>query len=414
MRIEARLFSIALALSITGCGGGSSGGVTALPARLPTVGAPDTSAVSRRAAVDSSTQGGPVYRVIFGGFKGANGLHPYASVTEFNGALYGTTLEGGTGGDAGTIFEVSTSGEERVIHSFSGPDGAQPAAGLVALNGALYGTAQAGGTYGYGIVFEVDAAGKERTIYTFKGGTDGAVPQAALIAVNGELYGTTASGGNNAGTIFEVSPSGTERVLHRFLANDREDGIDPIAPLIYVNGELYGTTNLGGLYGEGNVFKASLSGALTVLHNFNYYDSRGPDGVAPAAGLITVNGTLYGTTSGGGTHDLGTVFEISTSGTERVVYSFKGGTDGAYPFAGLLDFNGTLYGTTHSGGFPKEIGVVFELNTAGVERVIHTFQSNNSTDGFFPQAGLIDVNGSLYGTTFDGGVDGGTVYEITP
>jgi uncharacterized repeat protein (TIGR03803 family) len=116
-----------------------------------------------------------------------------------------------------------------------------------------------------------------------------------------------------------------------------DPGSYPAAGLAYVNGTLYGTTVHGGSsnpqspnLGLGTVFAVSKSGTERVLHSF----TGRPDGAYPYAGLISVNGTLYGTTSGGGANGYGTVFAVSTSGAERVLYSFKGGTDGANPQAG--------------------------------------------------------------------------------
>jgi uncharacterized repeat protein (TIGR03803 family) len=110
----------------------------------------------------------------------------------------------------------------------------------------------------------------------------------------------------------------------------------------------------------------------TVLHNFtDYYD----DGAGPEADMTNVGGTLYGTTVEGGTHSCGTtyetcgtVFTITTSGTERVLYSFAGGSDGQWPIAPLTNVGGTLYGTTRNGG-AYDSGTVFKITTSGTETV---------------------------------------------
>jgi uncharacterized repeat protein (TIGR03803 family) len=130
-----------------------------------------------------------------------------------------------------------------------------------------------------------------------------------------------------------------------------KDGADPGAGLLNVNGTLYGTTTGGGKYcrgsdGCGTVFSITTSGKETVLHSFG---GTGDSGY-PKAGLLNVNGTLYGTTAGGGANGSGTVFSITTSGAETVLYSFKGGKDGKAPSAGLLNVKGTLYGSTEVGG----------------------------------------------------------------
>jgi uncharacterized repeat protein (TIGR03803 family) len=153
------------------------------------------------------------------------------------------------------------------------------------------------------------------------------------------------------------------------------------------------------------------------------------DGAGPEASLINVNGTLCGTTSGGGTYkcrgvDCGTVFSVGTTGTENVLHDFSGTPDGNFPFAGLVDMNGILYGTTANGG-TYGYGTVFSITASGTETVLHSFGEGYANDGVVPEAGLIDVNGTLYGTTSQGGIslpscpysgpcDWGTVYAFKP
>jgi uncharacterized repeat protein (TIGR03803 family) len=158
----------------------------------------------------------------------------------------------------------------------------------------------------------------------------------------------------------------TYKSLHRFKVTD---GLGPIAGLIDVNGTLYGTTQQGGASGDGTVFEVSTSGTESVL-----YDCKGaPDVQDPWGALIDINGTLYGTTIYGGTSNAGAVFEVRRSGRERVLHSFKGGKDGGYPLAGLIDVNGTLYGTTQQGG-ANNAGTVFEVRRSGRERVLYSFK----------------------------------------
>ena len=131
----------------------------------------------------------------------------------------------------------------------------------------------------------------------------------------------------------------------------------------------------------------------SVLHRF----AGGSDGASPLAGLTNVGGTLYGTTGGeGDASDYGTVFKITTSGTESVLHRFAGGSDGASPYAGLTNVGGTLYGTTEGGG-ASDNGTVFRITTSGKEKVLYSFAGGN--DGAYPQAGLTNVGGTLYGTT---------------
>src|ERR1022692_937488 len=263
-------------------------------------------------------------------FSGPDGVAPQSAlVIDAAGNLYGTTSQGGTYAK-GTVFELmpSAGGDwtEKVLYSFSndGTDGTHPVAGLL-FDGAgnLYSTTYGGGTYNKGTVFELTpAAGggwTERVLYSFGNGTDGINPCASLIFDGaGNLYSTTQSGGTyNGGTVFELTPaaggSWTEQVLHNF-NNNGTDGINPKNGLIFdATGNLYGTTNFGGIYySGGTVFEVvpAAGGGWTeqVLHSFG----DGADGAEPQAGLITdTTGNLYGTTSSGGTYTFGTVFEFT-------------------------------------------------------------------------------------------------------
>jgi uncharacterized repeat protein (TIGR03803 family) len=348
-----------------------------------------------------------------------DGANPIAGLVDVDGNLYGTTESGGTDG-YGTVFVINpTNGDETVLYSFTDTkgDGAYPEAGLVMdSSGTLYGTTLGGGTSGDGTVFEINPTnGDETVLYSFNG-TDGAYPVAGLLDVGGNLYGTTGSGGTSRyGTVFEINPTTeVETVLYSFTGGN--DGGNPIAGLVDVDGTLYGTTESGGTSGDGTVFEINPStGEETVLHSF---PATNGDGAHPEAGLVMgTNGNLYGTTVSGGAYGYGTVFEInlsSTTGVETVLYSFTGGADGADPVAGLvMGPHGTLYGTTEYGGTNND-GTVFEINpTTGQETVLYSFTGGN--DGANPVAGLLDVNGILYGTTKYGGTDNdGTVFRIVP
>ena len=215
---------------------------------------------------------------------------------------------------------------------------------------------------------------KESVLYSFAGGSDGEYPVAALTNVGGRLYGTTKAGGTGSGsvcssgcgTVFKITTSGMESVLHSF--GGGSDGLEPVASLSNLGGTLYGTTAYGGASGDGTVFAITTSGTETALHSFG----GGSDGVEPIASLTNVGGTLYGTTYMGGASGDGTVFKITTSGTETVLYSFVGGSDGKWPDARLTNVGGTLYGTTKNGG-ASNLGTVFKITTSGKESVLHSF-----------------------------------------
>jgi uncharacterized repeat protein (TIGR03803 family) len=214
------------------------------------------------------------------------------------------------------------------------------------------------------------------------------------------------------GLLLAIAPRAqaqTEIVLYSF--GSEPDGFHPFGPLLREHGNFYGTTEFGGASRLGTVFELTAAGAEKVLYSFT-----GPDGQNPAAGLIgDAEGNLYGTTSTGGTSLIyGTVFEVTSTGTEKTLYSFTGGADAATPYAGLTrDAQGNLYGTTlHGGNGARGEGTVFEITSAGTEKVLHRF---HGADGQNPAAGLTpDAQGNLYGTTIGGGAFGhGTVFVLT-
>lgn len=368
-----------------------------------------------------------VYRVLFN-FQGGNGQFPLGSLIEVNGVLYGTTSGGGSHGLApkdGVAFSMSTSGEEHVLHDFGATkaDGNYPGAALLDLDGTLYGTTELGNTENTGTVFSISTTGKEQLLYSFgEFGPSGMQPSASLTNLGGTLYGTTNFGGESSiGTVFGVSASGKERVLHSFGHPYKTDGQIPAAPLIALRGTLYGTTYEGGTYyrgncgiapcpGDGTVFSITPAGKVSVLHSFG----GSGDGVNPQAGLLDVNGTLYGTTLLGGTDQHGIIFSITPSGTEHIVHRFGGSpNDGDESAASLIDVGGTLYGTTQYGGANGK-GTVFSISPSGSgERILHSFGA--SGDGRGPAAALLYFNHTLYGTTNAGGAyDKGTVFALTP
>jgi uncharacterized repeat protein (TIGR03803 family) len=265
---------------------------------------------------------------------------------------------------------------------------------------------------GSGLVQSVEygAPSSYKTIFRFDG-ADGSDPSAVLLDIKGQLYGTTASGGNwstGGGTVFVVTTDGKERVLHNF--GQPGDGQGPFAGLVDMNGTLYGTTYWGGKYGHGAVFSMSRTGAERVLHSFG----KGKDGSEPESGLTALNGALYGTTFAGGAYGVGTVFSISSAGDEHVIHSFTYATvkDGAKPVAGLIALRGKLYGTTAGGGLCN--GTAFAITPAGDERILHNFGCMNG-DGYGPAAALVYLKGTLYGTTEYGGLHQslGTVFSLS-
>jgi len=351
-----------------------------------------------------------------------DGAYPYAGlVRDAAGNLYGTTIGGGSFSD-GTVFKIDTTGDESVLHSFTGgADGEGPYAGLVFADGYLYGAASAGGPSDAGVVFKMTTRGKETVLHSFTGGDgDGAYPEGNLARdAAGNLYGTTYYGGaSDYGVVFKVDTTNMETVLHSFAGYPTDGAYPHLSSLLLdTAGNLYGTTYVGGAYGDGVVFKLDTTNEKTVLHNF----TGGADGGNPFGALFRNSaGSLYGTASTGGTapcsyNGCGVVFRVSTTDRETALYSFAGSpTDGQSPMGGLVrDSAGNLYGTTPYGG-AFDNGVVFKLDTTGKETVLHSFSPYS--DGAVPQGSLVrDPAGNLYGTTNSGGASNcGVVFKLTP
>lgn len=282
-----------------------------------------------------------------------------------------------------------------------------------------------------------------RVLYSFQNGADGAVPATSLIAdASGNLYGTATNDGGagscsvRCGSIFELSPPLSKHarwnftILHDF--KGRKDGGLPEGNLTFgPDGSLYGTTNVGGGYGKfggGVLFQLKPSKHRWVEHVLHRF-GEGTDGRNPHGGLVADRtGNLYGTTVSGGKYSAGTVYELSPSGAETLLYNFSGGADGGLPTAGLtIDRAGRLYGTTEYGGHfsyycQDGCGTVFKIAPPAVSggswryAVIHEFVGGDPGDGALPVASLLrDRKGNLYGTTFvSQGYGGGTAFELTP
>ncbi|HVN07195.1 MAG TPA: choice-of-anchor tandem repeat GloVer-containing protein [Bryobacteraceae bacterium] len=318
----------------------------------------------------------------------ADGKYPYAGLAlASSGTLYGTTQAGGTKG-YGTVFSIKPAGALTTLYNFCSEngcaDGGYPYAALFpSTSGVFYGTTYIGGnSQSQGTVFQITSSGALTTLYQFCSGfecPDGLAAMSGAIQANdGNLYGTAYSGAGagwsqglgNGGTIFKLTPGGTETRLYGFClaVENCPDGYGPRAGLVQgSDGNLYGTTYLSGAYGDyGTIYKITLAGKLTTLYSF--CAARGcPDGSNPAARLIqATDGNFYGTTQYGGAYNGGTVFRITPGGTLTTLYSFcaqPGCADGQAPYAGLFEgTDGNLYGTTFQGGAGGR-GTVFKLST---------------------------------------------------
>jgi uncharacterized repeat protein (TIGR03803 family) len=344
----------------------------------------------------------------------------------------GTYSDNSTQSLTSAVTWASSAASIAAISNASGSQGLATglAVGSTSINATLGGVTSP-------IVTLTVTAQVESVLFSFTGTPDGREPEAGLVQdTDGNFYGTTDSGGTSGhGTVFMITPQGVEMVLYSFTGNS--DGGNPIAGVILgKDGNLYGTTQVGGTNGNGTVFELAPAGVgvtpawvETVLYSF----TGGSDGGSPVAGLIQdSSGNLYGTTQWGGNRaagvqGAGTVFELAPPGgggtawVETVLYAFSGGGDGLNPAAGLIqDSSGNLYGTTEYGGC-CDSGVVFKLAPAGVgvtppwvETTLYSFL--NGSDGKEPVAGVTQgTDGNFYGTTELGGTDGqGTVFKVTP
>jgi uncharacterized repeat protein (TIGR03803 family) len=348
-------------------------------------------------AVFKMTPAGAV--TIIHSFGGSDGAYVVAGLIQgSDGKLYGTTESGGSG--SGTVFRLDTSGNNFLtLHTFSITDGAGPFAALVAANGKFYGTTSAGsGTNLYGNVFSIDSGSAFAVVKSF-GASDGHASVASLIlGTDSNLYGTTSAGGtNDLGTVFKVTFGGTLTTLHSFASGE---GTRPLANVVQgSDGNFYGTTRDGGTMDAGTVFKMTPAGTPTTLENFGGTS----DGYEPEASVLQASdGNLYGSTFWGGPGNYGTIFKLTLAGTRTVVHNFTG-ADGSQPWSKLMQASdGKLYGTASRGG-ASEWGTVFSLTVGGTYSLLQSF---NGTNGLGPRDSALvqrPADGLLYGMTEQGG-----------
>jgi len=384
------------------------------------------------------------FSVVYAYTGGSSSAHAIGGVVfDGHGNLYGTTAWGGED-TPGTVYELERSGSGFVYHelyySGNGTKGAFPwDAPTFGPNGSLYATMNDTAVNDHGSIINLQPpASFCRTtscfwnatdVYNFNGGSDGGNPQSGVtFDSHGNMYGANVNEGAGYGVVYKMTPSGegwTYQVIYTFTGG--HDGGNPDSPLLIDSaGNLYGAAATGGApgcqgFGCGTIFKLSPSGSgwtETTLYSFH----DGNDGAAPSGNLVfDPAGNLYGATFGSDTNVGGTVFELTPSGggwTFNLIYDLPG--TGGGPSGGIArDSAGNLYGATWGDGAFND-GNVFKLTPTSngwTFTSLHDF--TNSTDGSNAMGTpIIDSNGVLYGTTYDGGDPAcggcGVVYKVTP
>ena len=339
-------------------------------------------------------------------FAVTNGSNPgYSVVQGPDGMLYGTTENGGANSD-GTVFRITTNGVLTTLVSFTGTggpyQGRYPRSLSLGRDGKIYGTTYYGGASSRGTVFCITTNGGFVSLVSFYG-TDGGLSEGVVQGVDGILYGSASGcGPKGYGTVYRVTTNGVWSTVAYF---NNTNGCQPSSRLMQASdGNLYGTAYFGGAYNNGTVFRCTTGGVLTDLSDFYTADYS-------QSCLTEVNGDLYGTSRGTAYPYSGVIFEVLPNGSRYAVFSFSSANSSGPCDQLTLASDGNLYGTTYGGGTP-DAGTVFQYNiTQGIETRLAAFPANSGQD---PEGGLVQgVEGNLYGTTYSGGDFGlGTVFSI--
>ena len=356
-----------------------------------------------------------IYNFADNGISGANPWY-VTLVQGTNGNLYGTTYNGGANLQ-GTVFNVTTSGQLKIIHNFGATttDGAFPTGGLtLGTDGNFYGTTMQGGTQSMGIIFKITPTGTLTILHNFNTFKDGAFPWGPpILASDGNFYGTTSGGGaNSRGIVYKITSSGTFTEIYKFDVTLLH-GYSPIAPPTQgTDGFLYIPVSQGGTSFCGTILKLSTSGVVNNTYSF----PCGPGGYFPIGPLVQAsNGNFYSTTQNGGTNNEGTIYQVTPGLAVTVLHSF-GATfgDGTLPAAGLLlATDGNYYSATSDGGSSGD-GTLFNTSTSGTYSSLYSFNNTVNLTQTSPLSPPIQAtNGLLYGMTeFGGPTNNGTIYSL--
>lgn len=321
-----------------------------------------------------------------------------------DGNLYGTLSWVGAYGE-GTVVKIIPSGTVTTLHNFSGPDGNAPWGGLtLGSDGNFYGTTLMGGDYGYGTIFKITPAGTLTKLHSFDS-TDCESPYSPPVqGKSGAFYGVTSSG-----CAYSITSSGTFKKLSTSIP------LGSYSPLLLASdGNFYGTSLYGGANEAGSVFRMSAAGVVKVIYSFDW-----THGAQPYAPVVQgSDNLLYGTAATGGAaaDGGGVVFKMTTAGKITLLHQFYSDslTDGYAPIAGLVAAtDGNFYGSTDQGysGSTARLGVLFKITKTGTYSVLYRF---DQTHGANPYSTAVQhTNGTVYGTTYDGGVmNGGVFYSL--
>jgi uncharacterized repeat protein (TIGR03803 family) len=422
---------VVITLVFGGCGGDSGGagaGQGSVSASSPGGGTSSTSSSSSSASV--TADGTLTILHAFGNpyLSAPDGTAPQGDLLQgSDGALYGLTGQGG-GAAIPTIYRITPDGTESVFYlsdtlQYPGsPSSEQPTGSLVlASDGNFYIVI----ITGHGSIMRVTPGGSRDALYTFDPqGTatgDASWPVSLMQANDGNLYGLSYEGGaNGCGTVFKLTLSGTETILHSFDCSSTPSNSGQSRLIQASDGALYGLTIPGTSTGATTVFKITLAGSYSTVYTFG---GASGDGSEPFAGLMQASdGNFYGTTASGGANHYGTVFKVTPQGQETIIYSFGQSSvqlngnavpaEGYAPEGNLLQASdGNFYGMTTLGGAYGH-GTMFKLTPAGQLTVLHTF-AGPTADGTSPVSTPLQAsNGHIYGTASGGAWNLGIVFVL--
>jgi uncharacterized repeat protein (TIGR03803 family) len=364
----------------------------------------------------------PQFKTIYA-FDSTHGATPYGTLLTKGSYVIGTTHDGGDQ-NMGVVFRFSVKNQElKILHQFhqDGVDGFWSDGGIASVvDNGVVGVTPYGGSYYSGVAYGFDAeSGVYKVLHSFTGGaTDGAQPTAAVVPESAtSALGTAQFGGNSGfGTVFRMTDKGVITVLHSF------NGVDGRIPQYGLtkgpDGAYYGVTNFGGDYDTGTVYRIDSQGTFRTVVSFQ----SATTGTYPSRLTLGKNGVFYGTNSVGGAGSGGTAFSVTINGALTVLHNFSASSaEGDWPNGLTLGSDGLLYGTTANWG-SDQLGSVFQMTTSGVVTVLHKFNpwtpNNAIFDGSKPYSPPIEVSPGVFvgATTAGGAANGtgyGTLYKIT-